>query len=268
MLQDLPADQPLVRKRQGAVEWIIFNRPASRNALTHEMETSLTRIFRELGNDKSVRALVMTGAPGNKPAFIAGQDMGDLENAASPEASMDLEATSETMMEALEALRIPTISAMAGACVGAGALIAAACDVRIAAPSLRFGFPIARTVGVCLSLRNYARLSALIGPARTKDLVFDATLLNAEASLAAGAVKEVVATEGELLPRAQAIGEHLASLAPLTLWSTKESLRRLRDASLPAGEQQDLLLGCYLSSDYQEGIAAFTAKRPPVFTGT
>ncbi|MDO9360180.1 MAG: enoyl-CoA hydratase [Polaromonas sp.] len=267
MLQDLPADQPLVRKRQGAVEWIIFNRPASRNALTHGMETGLTQILRELGNDKSVRAVVFTGAPGNKPAFIAGQDMGDLENAASPEASMALEATSEDMMQALEALRIPTVCAMAGACVGAGALIAAACDVRIASPSLRFGFPIARTVGVCLSIRNYARLTALMGPARTKDMIFDATLLNADAALAAGAVKEIVESEEALLTRAQAIGEHLASLAPLTLWSTRESLRRLREAALPAGDQQDLLLGCYLSKDYQEGIAAFTAKRPPVFIG-
>lgn len=267
MLQDLPANQAIVRKRQGATEWIIFNRPAARNALTHEMESALTGLFRELGADKDVRAVVLTGAPGSKPAFVAGQDMGDLGDANSAVSSMAMEVNSEDMLESLEQLRVPTISAMAGACVGVGALMAAACDIRIAAPSLRFGFPIARTVGNCLSIKNYARLVGMIGYARTKDMVFDAALLDASAALAAGAVREVVQAEDRLLQRAQEIGDHLATLAPLTLWATKEALRRLRDASLPKDADDDLLLACYLSSDYEEGISAFMQKRAPVFTG-
>jgi enoyl-CoA hydratase len=267
MLHNLPADQAIVRKRVGSTEWIIFNRPASRNALTHDMETALTGIFQALEQDRTVRCVVLTGAPGNKPAFVAGQDMGDLGLAVSLEASMALEASSEAMLSALERLRIPTLCAMAGACVGVGALMAAACDIRIAAPSLRFGFPIARTVGNCLSITNYARLVDLIGPARTKAMVFDATLLDADAALAAGALREVVAREEELTGRAQAIADQLAGLAPLTLWATKEALRRLRDTALPADGDRDLLLACYLSRDYQEGIAAFTQKRAPVFVG-
>lgn len=267
VLDNLPAGEEIVRRRQGGVEWIIFNRPQARNALTHAMESRLTDIFRELGPGTSVRAVVLAGAVGSKPAFMAGADMGDLEKAASPEASIRMEQTSEELMTALEQVRAPVIAAMAGACVGMGALIASACDVRLASASLRFGFPIARTVGNCLSLKNYSRLVTMIGPARTKDLVFDPSLLSGEQALAAGAVKECLPTDDALLQRAQALAENLATLAPLTLWATKESLRRLRDAAIPDDPNQELLQACYLSSDYQEAIAAFVSKRIPAFSG-
>jgi len=267
VLDNLPSGEEIVRRRQGPVEWIVFNRPHARNALTHAMESRLTELLRELNSDGSVRAVVLTGAAGTKPAFMAGADMGDLEAAASPETSIRLEESSDELMTALEQVRAPVIAAMAGACVGMGVLIASACDVRLASASLRFGFPIARTVGNCLSLKNYARLVSMIGPARTKDLVFDPTLLSGEQVAAMGAAKECVATEAALLQRAQAVAENLATLAPLTLWSTKESLRRLRDAAIPPDPGQELLQACYVSKDYQEAITAFVSKRAPVFTG-
>lgn len=267
IVDQLPLDEEIVRRRQGAVEWIVFNRPRRRNALTHAMEARLTAIFQEINRDASVRAVVLTGAAGDKPAFMAGADMGDLQAAATPESSMHMEETSEQMLSALEQVRAPTIAAMAGACVGVGALIASACDVRIASASLRFGFPIARTVGNCLSLKNYARLAFVIGPAHTKDLVFDPSLLDGKAAAALGFVKECLPTDAALIERAQSIAENLALLAPRTLWATKESLRRLRDASVPAASDKDLLLSCYLSRDYQEATEAFLARRAPVFTG-
>lgn len=257
----------IVRRRRGAVEWIIFNRPGARNAITHRMEASLTTIFRELNADADVRAVVLTGAAGTKPAFMAGADMGDLQNAASLESAMRMEETSEQMLISLEEVRAPVIAAMAGACVGQGALIASACDVRLGCSSLRFGFPIARTVGNCLSLKNYARLACIVGLARTKELVFDPTLISGEQALSAGIVKECLSSEIELLERAQLLAEGLSALAPLTVWATKESLRRLRDATLPPDPPQDLLMQCYLSNDYLEGTAAFLGKRAPVFTG-
>jgi len=267
IIDNLPAGEEIVRRRQGAVEWIIFNRPAARNAITHAMEANLTAIFGALNADSSVRAVVLTGATGSKPAFMAGADMGDLQAAATPESAMQMEETSEQMLMALEQVRAPVIAAMAGACVGAGALVASACDVRLASASLKFGFPIARTVGNSLSLKNYARLAAVIGPARTKDLVFEPGLLDGERTVTLGFARECLATDAALLDRAQTVAEELAALAPLTLWATKESLRRLRDAAIPTGEQNALLLSCYLSNDYQEATAAFLAKRTPIFTG-
>ena len=267
ILGDLPQGKEIVRRRRGAVEWIIFNRPQARNAITHAMEAELTEIFRGFNADTSVRAVVLTGAFGSKPAFMAGADMGDLQAAATPEASMHMEETSEAMLMALEAVRAPVIAAMAGACVGQGALIASACDVRLVSASLKFGFPIARTVGNCLSLQNYARLASMVGLARAKDLVFDPTLLDGGQAVAAGYAKECLLTDEALLERAQQLAESLAGLAPLTLWATKESLRRLRDGALPVDASDDLLQACYLSQDYSEATAAFLAKRSPVFTG-
>jgi len=267
ILEGLPPGEEIARRRVGAVEWIVFNRPKSRNALTHAMEAQLTAVFRELNDDPAVRAVVLTGAPGSKAAFMAGADMGDLQDAADVESAMRMEETSEAMLTALEQVRAPVIAAMAGACVGVGALIASACDVRLAASSLKFGFPIARTVGNALSLKNYARLSAILGPAQTKDLVFDPALLDGQRAVTVGLARECLPTEGALLERAQSLADALAMLAPLTLWATKESLRRLRDVSLPTAEQTDLLLACYLSHDYQEAISAFMAKRSPNFTG-
>ncbi|VDC28032.1 enoyl-CoA hydratase [Pseudogemmobacter humi] len=258
----------ILRLRTGRVEWLAFNRPAALNAMTHAMETAMIAVFRELETDRDLRGLVLTGMPGARPSFMAGGDMADLGAVATPRDVLATEASAEEVTTRLEALRVPTIAAMAGPCIGMGALIAAACDVRIATPSLRFGFPIARTVGNCLSARNFARLTALIGPARTKEMVFSARLLPAGALAEAGALREVTDDEASLLPRARMIAEEMAALAPLTLWGTKEILRRMRDTAIAAVEDEDVLMACYGSEDYHTAITAFTTRQKPVFKGS
>ncbi|HEY0353331.1 MAG TPA: enoyl-CoA hydratase-related protein, partial [Enterovirga sp.] len=161
--------------------------------------------------------------------------------------------------------RVPTIAAIAGACTGGGAAIAAACDLRIATRDARFGFPIARTLGNCLSQGNLKRLSGLIGPARVKDILFTARLVGAEEALAIGLANEVVADAPALAARATELATLLAGHAPLTLQATKEGLRRLQEGETGAGD--DLILQCYMSQDFREGMEAFLAKRPPNWTG-
>lgn len=261
------ANGEMFRQRIGAVEWLAFNRPKSLNAMTHTMEAAMTQVFREVNDDPDVRALVLTGLSGDKPAFMAGADMGDLEDVGSLEDALRTEALAEEMTALLEAVRVPTMGVLNGFCVGMGGLIAAACDVRLASANLRFGFPIARTVGNCLSSKNFARLSSLIGPARTKELVFSARLLTADEMMAAGALREIVPPDGDLLTRAQDIATAMAQLAPLTLWGTKETLRRMRDETPEAAAKNDLLMACYASEDYQTAINAFTNREKPVFKG-
>ena len=145
--------------------------------------------------------------------------------------------------------------------------MAACCDLRIASPSARYGFPIARTLGNCLSMENYARLFSLLGPARAKDILLTARLMDAEEMLSCGLVREVVADEESLLPRAQELAETLATHAPLTMWATKEAMRRIRDRLLPEGQDSDLILTCYMSRDFKEGVEAFLAKREPQWRG-
>src|SRR5258708_13489703 len=128
----------------------------------------------------------------------------------------------------MEAVRVPTIAAMGGACPGGGAGIAACCDIGIGAAATRIGFPIARTLGNCLSMSNISRLVSLIGPARTKDLIFKARLVEAPEALALGLLTEVVPDVDTLQRRAEETAKLAASHAPIPLQVTKEAVRRIR----------------------------------------
>ena len=251
--------QDLLYELRDGVGVITLNRPQARNALTFAMYEGVAAIAADPGQ---ARALILTGA-GDK-AFAAGTDIGQFRDFRTGEDAIAYEAKLDRVLGALERCAVPTIAAIAGACTGGGAGIAAACDLRLAAASARFGFPIARTLGNCLSMANVARLSALIGPARVTEMIFTARLLSAGEAQSAGLVSEVLADHPSLLERADALARQVAGNAPLTLRATKEALRRLRE-NLPPDE--DLIRMCYGSADFREGMEAFLGKRPPVWTG-
>jgi enoyl-CoA hydratase len=257
--------EELLIEQKGAVRWLTFNRPAARNALTWNMYDRLLQACEEIKADRTVRAVVLTGAGGQ--AFVAGTDISQFRAFKAAQDALDYEARGNLVMATLESVRVPTIAAIAGPCTGAGAAIAACCDLRIGSPSARYGFPIARTLGNCLSLANYARASALLGTARHKDLIMRARLMDAPEMIASGMLSEVTADEASLLPRAQALAEEVAGLAPLTLWATKEALRRVRDSRLPEAADSDLIVACYMSQDFKEGVEAFLSKRKPQWKG-
>jgi enoyl-CoA hydratase len=251
-------DELLYDQRDG-IGHIMFNRPQARNALTFAMYERLAEIAASPGD---VRALIITGA--GEKAFAAGTDINQFRAFASAADAMAYEARIDRVLGTLERCKVPTIAAIAGACTGGGAAIAAACDLRIAAANARFGFPIARTLGNCLSMSNIARLSALVGPARVIEMIFTARLLAASDALAAGLVTEVLPDQAALEARAMDLATLVGSHAPLTMSATREALRRLRD-NLPRDE--DLIRMCYTSQDFKEGMEAFLAKRPPVWRG-
>jgi enoyl-CoA hydratase/carnithine racemase len=127
--------------------------------------------------------------------------------------------------------------------------------------------PIGRTLGNCLSASNYARLASLIGPARVKEIIFTARLIEAEEARAIGLLSEVLADYVSLQTRADELAQTVASQAPLTLRATKEALRRIRETITPK-EDRDLIVMCYMSRDFREGMDAFLNKRVPKWTGT
>jgi enoyl-CoA hydratase len=258
------AEELLVEQR-GLVRWITFNRPQARNALTWNMYERLVEACEKVNSDREVRAVVFSGAGGQ--AFVAGTDISQFRSFKTERDALDYEARGNAVMSTVESVRVPTIAAIAGPCTGAGAAIANCCDIRIGSPSARYGFPIARTLGNCLSMPNYARAAALIGIPRLKDLIMRARLIDAQDMLACGLLAEVTGDEGSLLPRAQAMAEEMASYAPLTLWATKEALRRVRDRLIPEGADSDLIVACYMSADFREGVESFLAKRKPVWKG-
>jgi enoyl-CoA hydratase len=253
-------DELLYEQRDG-IGHITLNRPQARNALTFPMYERLAEIAAAPGD--SVRALVITGA--GEKAFAAGTDINQFKSFSGAEDAMAYEARIDRVLGTIERCPVPTVAAIAGACTGGGAAIAAACDIRIAAANARFGFPIARTLGNCLSMSNIARLNALVGPARVIEMIFTARLFTAEEALSVGLVTEVLPDHPALTARAADLATLLAGHAPLTMRATREALRRLRD-NLPPDE--DLIRLCYTSQDFKEGMDAFLTKRTPVWSGT
>jgi enoyl-CoA hydratase/carnithine racemase len=244
---------------------ITFNRPEARNAFTFKMYERLAEICKHAVSDSSVKVLVLTGA--DEKAFAAGTDISEFRKFASAQDALDYEVRINSLLDAFERIPIPTIAAIAGACTGGGTTIAACCDLRIGAANTRFGVPISRTLGNCLSMANYVRLTALIGPARVKEIIFTARLIDAAEAHGLGLLSEVLPDYAALQKRAAELARMVASHAPLTLRATKEALRRIKERMIPA-EDDDLILGCYLSNDFREGLDAFLNKRPPKWTGT
>jgi enoyl-CoA hydratase/carnithine racemase len=250
-------------ERRGQALWIRVDRPAARNAMTFAMYDEIAALCRDTNADVSVRAVVLTGSG---DAFVAGTDIAQFVDFKAASQALEYERRMDAWLGAIEDVRVPTIAALRGPVVGGGLAIAAACDLRIAAPSARFGVPVARTLGNCFSAANLVRLAALVGLGRVKELVLTARLIDAAEARAIGLVTEVVASEDALDARVDELVEQLASFAPLTLHATKEMVRRIRARMMPE-EASDLVALCYTSADFREGVAAFIARRKPVWKG-
>ncbi len=241
---------------------ITFNRPAARNALTFEMyEVLAGHCERVLDKSLAIRTLIVTGA-GDK-AFAAGTDISGFRDFRTEADALGYERTMDRVLGLFESLPIPTIAAIRGACTGGGAAIAACCDLRISSDDIKFGFPIARTLGNCLSVGNLSRLVELLGAPRTRDILITSRLIKIDEALSIGLVNESVT---DPMARAMELAEQLRGHAPLTIAASKEGLRRLRQHAANV-EGDDLVIQCYTSEDFREGMDAFLAKRKPDWKG-
>jgi enoyl-CoA hydratase len=259
----VPKTDELLYERQGPIAFLTFNRPHARNALTWAMYDGLYACCEHVEADERVKVLVLRGA-GDK-AFVAGTDISQFREFSTPEDALNYEANNNRYAGRLESLSKPTIAMIRGACTGGGAAFALCCDLRLATPDVRFGVPIARTLGNILSMQNFVRLVSLIGPARTKDLIFTARLIGAEEGRAIGVFNEIVESDG-IEARTLELAELIASNAPLTIKAAKTAVQRIVN-KLRLDETDDLVLMCYLSDDFREGVAAFLDKRKPEWKG-
>lgn len=248
-------------ERAGDVAHVTFDRPQARNAMTWSMYDELADACERLAAPE-VRVAVLRGAGGR--AFVAGTDIGQFHDFIDGDDGLAYEARMDAVIGGLDAVGVPTVAVVDGWAVGGGLAIAAACDWRVATPDARFGVPIARTIGNCLSMAGHARLVSLIGPTRTLQLILGAGFFDAWTAANAGLVTEVVERD-ELDDHVDALVARLASHAPLTMWATKEAVRRLTVQDLPKGE--DLVRRCYGSEDFATGVRAFTDKEEPTWRG-
>lgn len=249
-------------EKDGAVARVIFDRPAARNAMTWAMYKQMAEACAQINRDENVRVAVFRGAGGK--AFVAGTDISQFLDFKSGEDGIAYERKVAEYFGAIETLRVPALAVVEGWAIGGGLAIATACDLRIATPGTRFGVPIARTLGNCLSVANCALLASAFGMARTKKMLLLAENIGVDEALACGYLTDIVAPEN-LDARIAELTERLAGNAPVTLRVTREALRRVLHANLADGE--DLIRECYGSADFRIGREAFVAKQQPRWTG-
>jgi enoyl-CoA hydratase len=247
---------------EGAIATVTFDRPAARNAMTWAMYQQLGEACEQLRATPAVRVAVLRGAGGG--AFVAGTDIEQFKAFKRGEDGVTYEQGIDEGVARLEALPIPTVAVVEGWCVGGGLALATACDIRIATPGAKFGVPIAKTLGNCLSMANIARLVAAFGKSRVQRMLVGAELLTAQEAQVCGFLAQVVEA-GEIAGAAAALAGKLAALAPVTQAVTKEALQRLLLQGLP--DARDLIMRAYGSEDFREGVTAFTEKRPPSWRG-
>lgn len=243
----------------GPVATATINRPEARNAMTMAMYDALAQFCAAVDDDPGVRVAVLRGAGGK--AFVAGTDIGHFRDFTADD-GVAYERHIESVLRRLEQVAVPTVAVVDGYATGGGLSIAAACDLRICTPDARFGLPIARTLGNCVSMPTYARLVHLVGAARALHLVYTAGFVDGTEAVGIGLASELV---DDVDARLTSLCEQLVSHAPLTMRASKTALRRLRDHDLPPDE--DLIRLCYGSDDFREGVAAFLDKRTPRWQG-
>ncbi len=253
----------IIYEKEGRIATLTFNRPAVRNSMTFGMYEALYQTCEQVDTDESVRVLVLKGA--GETAFVAGTDISLFRTFESEEDALAYEERIDRVIGRLDMVKKPIIAQLRGFTIGGGMGIAIGADIRIASPDLKMGFPIARTLGNCLSIRNYARVMDLIGPARAKDVIYRARLVEAQEALSAGLISEIVPAD-RIEQHVRETAETIAGHAPLTIQATKEAFRRLaHHRSIEKAD--DLVLMCYMSEDFQEGVSAFLGKRKPDWKG-
>jgi enoyl-CoA hydratase/carnithine racemase len=257
---DGAADTVLIRSGDTLV--LRFARPDVHNALTIAMYEQLVSVCAQVREDSTVRCLVLRGVSGG--AFAAGTDISHFRAVASGADGVAYEASVQRVLEALLDLPIPTLAVVEGYALGGGMMLAAACDVRVCTPDARFGVPIARTLGNCLSQFGYDLIADRLGSSRTVQMLLTAQLLDGAAAAAAGFVLEVVDPD-ELEGRVAQLCRSFSTFAPMTLGAIKSADRARR-----AGDstRDDYVRACYGSRDFAEGVSAFLQGRKPEWTGS
>jgi enoyl-CoA hydratase/carnithine racemase len=244
----------------GSVGVVTFNRPEARNALTWDMYDALVEACDAAEADPDVRVLIIRGSGG---AFAAGTDISQFRDFATGDAGVAYERRLDAVIDRIERLPIATIAEVDGPAVGGGCAIAMACDLRICSERARFGVPVSRTLGNCLSIANTARMVDLVGVAMTRDLMLTGRLVDADEAYRARLATRVYLA-AELADEVMTIAAELATRARSTIAATKAMLLRLRDHRRPpAGSADDILRECYGSAEFKEGVAAFLEGRKP-----
>ncbi len=253
----------LLLRREGDLAWVTLSNPGKLNALDLNLWRQLATCFTQLNADDSVRCVLIEGADGN---FAAGADIAEFSTVRSTleQGILYHAGAIGTALAAIEGCIHPVVAAIEGACVGGGLEIACVCDLRIAAPSARFGIPINR-LGFALAPGEMPALLRLVGPAVALEMLLEGQVFGAAEALEKGLLTRLA---DDVPAAAREAAQRIAAGAPLAARMNKHLVRRLGTAGTALNEAETAAAFALLSSaDYREGVAAFLEKRLPVFTG-
>ncbi len=252
--------------REGSVATLTINRPEVRNAVSLAMWQDLPNRMKALDEDPDVRVVVIRGA--GEKAFASGADIGEFEATMStPDGAMLQNEAYEAALSSIEAVSKPVIAMIYGVAVGGGCGITTACDIRVAADTVRMGIP-AGKLGVVYSLSGTRRLADLVGPAHAKELLMTGRTVDAQEALRIGLVNHV-APASDLARFTYDLAKRIGQNAPLTLRGAKLAVRVYLGGASDEEEKEilDLRLRGFQSEDFKEGVRAFLESRPPRFSG-
>jgi enoyl-CoA hydratase len=243
---------------------ITINRPEKRNALNHAVMAELREVFEHAATEKSVRALIVTGA-GDK-AFVAGADIQELAEIHPTEAEI-LSARGQAIFRRLETLRKPSVAAINGFALGGGLELALACTARIASPNAKMGQPEVK-LGIVPGYGATQRLPRLVGLGAALEMLLTGELIDAAEAHRIGLVNHVV-PQAELLPFSAAWLKKILANGPLAVALTMQAVETGYDAGLEAGLRYEAMAFGFSAgtADRREGTRAFLEKRAAVFTG-
>jgi enoyl-CoA hydratase/carnithine racemase len=259
------AEAPVLVERRGAIALLTLNRPDKHNALSLALLARLETLMRELGDDASVRVIVISGNP---RCFSTGMDLDDLDEVRAVADTQRVLGRARDANAAIERCPRPVIAAIAGWCLTGGLELALACDIRVAADTARFGVTSAR-IGTVAGMGGTQRLPRLIGPGRAKEVLFSAEPVDAAEAFRLGIVNRVVPAGQEVEAPIQ-MARLYATRAPLSLWFAKTAvdvgLTMPLDAALAF--EIGLTTQLFTTEDRAEGLRAFQERRDPKFRGS
>ena len=254
---------PLLQETRDGVAWLTLNRPQARNALSRGLMTALEGALEAVEADKAVRIVVIAGGG---PAFCAGHDLREIRAEPGRAAYEALFEQCSRLMTRIVRLPKPVIARVHGVATAAGCQLVASCDLAVAADTARFATP-GVNIGLFCSTPMVA-LSRAVGRKQAMEMLLTGDLVDAARAREIGLINRVV-PEAELDEAVTALAQQIAAKSPLTLAIGKEAFYRQAEMGLDAAYTyaSEVMTRNMLARDAEEGIDAFLAKRPPVWTG-
>lgn len=249
-------------ERTDRVAHVIFDRPQAHNAFTWAMYEELDAILAELRADTGLRAVTFRGAGGK--AFVAGSDITQFREFTGGDDGIAYEARMNRYFQRILDMPMPTVAIIDGWAVGGGLNIAACCDLRIASTKAKFGSPIARTIGNCVSMQTYNRVLRGFGETRAKRMLLLAEFIDAGEAMTAGFLARLAEPE-EIDAVAAEVVDRLLGNAPVTLRVSKAAMGRILAVDIDPAD--DLISQAYGSEDFRRGVEAFVSKAKPEWQG-